>query len=116
MLKRRKPLRSGIRQNPRIRSAGHLQFVRGFVCSAFGHAGHECEGKIEAHHCRKGTDGAIGEKPGDEWAIPACRSLHQEIHDQGEERTERKYGINLKAIAEQLWRVSPHRKKLEAAE
>jgi len=116
MLQRKKPLKMGMRKNPRIRSAGHLQFVRGFVCAAFGKAGHECEGKTEAHHTRSGTDGAMGEKPSDKWAIPACRLLHQEIHDKGEETTERKYGIVFKAIAEQLWRVSPHRGKAEAKE
>ena len=38
----------------------------------------------EAHHIRKGTNGGMGLKPSDCYAIPICRSCHILIHTKGE--------------------------------
>lgn len=114
MLTKRKRPKMGLRQQSHIRSPGHLKFVRSFVCCAFGRAGHDCQGHAtEAHHVHGGTDGGTGIKPSDSFAIPACRLFHQEIHDHGEGAAAQKYGVDFLAIAAKLWRLSPHRRKLE---
>lgn len=50
-------------------------------------------------------------KPGDEWTIPGCSGAHRYQHQIGEPAFERAYGIDMKAIAEMLWGISPHGKK-----
>lgn len=111
MLRRRLNPKMGTREEGRVRSASHLQFVRGFVCTIFDR--HECAGKIEAHHVRLGTDGAAGVKPGDDWAVPLCSLAHRELHDMGEATFQQRFGKDLKAVAARLWRTSPHRRKVE---
>lgn len=107
-LKRRKPPKMGVRQEPQIRRAGHLRWIRGFECSV---KNHECVGKIEAAHVRSGTDGGTSVKPGDNWAIPLCTAHHRTQHTVGEFRFEAHYRIDMRQIAQDLWRRSPHRQK-----
>lgn len=63
---------------------------------------------IEAAHVRIGTDGGIGLKPGDQWTIPLCSMHHRKQHRIGESTFERIYNIDMKVIAYQLARKSPH--------
>lgn len=102
-LKRRKKERRKEYAGP-IRSATHLQFVRGFVCILYGK--HECEGRIEACHIRTGTDGGMGMKPSDCFTFPACEAAHAEQHRIGEAAFERKHGVSLRKEADELWRIS----------
>lgn len=111
--KRRKPPRMAHKDETVIRSPGHLQWIRGHECSAAGRD-HVCCTPIVAAHTRTETDGSMGKKPGDNWAIPLCAYLHDLQHRMGEGPFERLYGIDMKKIAAELWRVSPHRKKYEA--
>lgn len=112
--KRRKPKPMGLREETRVRSESHKKWVRGHECAIAGRAGHVCGGKIEAAHVRTGTDGAKDIKPGDNWTIPLCGMAHvPDQHQIGEAAFERKYGIDMKAIAAELWRRSPHRRKWE---
>lgn len=113
MLKRRKKEKMGLRKAPQIRCPSHLAWVRGHECAVLATAGHACNWKIEAAHVRRGTDGGTAVKPGDEWAIPLCSLAHAEQHRIGEAAFERKYGIDMKAIARDLARRSPHLRKLE---
>lgn len=119
--KRLKRPKMGLRESSVIRCPGHLKWVRGHECCITGRlqripergpwdpsSAHTCEGHIEAMHVRTGTDGGIGMKPSDCWAIPGCSKAHREQHQIGEHSFERLYGIDMKLIAEQLWRVSPH--------
>lgn len=108
--KRRKPEKLGIRQEPQIRSASHLQWIRGHECVVQCFL---CEGRIEAAHVRRGTDGGTSLKPGDNWTIPLCQSHHAGQHAVGEETFERVHKIDMKAIAKALWDKSPHRRKVE---
>jgi len=110
MLQRKKTVKMGLRESPQVRSPGHLKFVRGFVCLAFGRAGHECDGKTEAHHVRNGTDGGTGLKPGDDFAIPLCGEARRSLHSHGETTFALRFGVDLVAHAARLWRISPHRK------
>lgn len=109
---RRKKPKMGTRDDGRIRSNGHLQWVRlQWECAAAGHG--NCNGKIQAAHVRKGTDGGLGVKPSDCWVIPLCAAHHAEQHALGEDTFAAKYGLDLHATAKALWRESPHRVKHE---
>jgi len=109
--KRKKAGKLGVRAAPQIRSAGHLQWIRGHCCAACGTAGDMLRGKIEAAHVRTGTDGGMGLKPGDNWTIPLCAHHHRDQHQIGEAEFETIFGIDMKAIAAALWAKSPHRRK-----
>lgn len=129
MIKRRKRERFGTRQETRIRCPAHLAWVRGHVCAIQDRhavfdmsdgsrladtAPHVCSGRMEAAHVRIGTDGALNIKPSDCWTIPLCSKAHIPLqHQAGEREFELRYGIDMKAIAAQLWASSPHRRKYE---
>lgn len=92
------------------RSPAHRAWVRGHACSVPG-----CTAMpIEAAHVREGTDGGMGMKPSDRWVWSACKEHHAEQHRIGEASFQAKYGLNLKALAEEFFRKSPHRQKLES--
>lgn len=111
--KRRKPQPMGLREAPQVRCASHLQWVRGHFCTVIGEG---CDGsKIEAAHVRSSLDGGVGLKPGDQWTIPLCGWHHREQHQIGESAFERKYKINMRAIAEGLAARSPHKHKWSKA-
>ena len=109
--KRRRPSRMGLREESQIRCPGHLKFVRGFRCILGDTPGHVCEGLIRACHIRTGTDGGMGVKPSDCWTYPGCDGAHGLQHQIGEAEFERRFGLNLKAVAEGLWSLSPHGRK-----
>lgn len=109
--KRRKPEKLGVREEPQIRNASHLQWVRGHQCACGSLP--TCSSRIEAAHVRTGTDGGMGMKPGDNWVIPLCSWHHATQHRIGEPAFEKDYGINMKQIAQGLWAKSPHRHKSE---
>lgn len=112
--KRRKRKPMGLRVSSVIRCPGHLQFIRGCECSVRGKIGHMCGWSIEAAHVRKGTDGGVGTKPGDNWTIPLCAAAHARQHNIGEPAFERLYGIDMKEIAAKLWLISPAGKRHRA--
>ena len=104
MIKRRKPEKTGIRKPAQLRSPAHLQWVRGHVCAT---ETDQCEGKVEAAHVRTGTDGGMGLKPSDSFAIPLCRWHHTQQHQMGERAFELFHQISMLRIAEDLARRSP---------
>ena len=89
----------------------HRAWVRSFACSIFDR--HECSGPIECAHVRTGTDGGTGLKPHDRFCISLCQAAHREQHDIGELAFERKYQIDMKAVAAKFAKTSPHRTKWE---
>jgi hypothetical protein len=89
------------------RSPAHRAWVRGFACSACGSST-----AIECAHVRNGTDGGTGMKPSDVWCLSLCKDCHSEQHRIGEPEFERRHKINMKALAEEFTRKSPHRGKL----
>jgi hypothetical protein len=62
---------------------------------------------------RGGTDGGIGLKPSDRWLVSLCVDHHAEQHRIGEREFERRYGIEMAALAEEFSRRSPHHLKLK---
>jgi hypothetical protein len=61
------------------RRVQHLAFVRQLPCVACGKAA-----PSEAAHVRTGTDGGVGMKPADRYAIPLCTACHAKQHRVGE--------------------------------
>jgi hypothetical protein len=102
--RKREPL--GLKEATVIRCASHLTWLRGCTCAI-----EKRGGKIEAAHVRTGTDGGIGLKPSDTYAIPLCAEAHREQHQIGEPAFERRYGIDMRELAESHAAKSPHRKK-----
>jgi hypothetical protein len=90
------------------RSPGHRKWVRGHACCACGSMT-----AIECAHVRGGTDGGMGIKPSDKWCISLCKTCHTDQHRVGEEAFEFIHKIDMKALAAQFFRRSPHRGKLE---
>ncbi len=109
-MKRRKPKRAGTHEETRVQCRGHLQWIRGYPCSAptTGLVRHDdgrtpCAGRIEAHHQK--TRGAGG---GDEQAVPLCASHHRQLDSPGwsQKRFEELYKVDFARIAADLWRDS----------
>ncbi len=66
----------------------------------------------------KDDKGGTGMKPADWWSLPLCGGPdghHAEQHRIGEATFDKLHHIDSMAIAAGLWRVSPHRRKLDAA-
>lgn len=108
MLPARLPAKSDKAERGR-RCPAHRKWARGFSCCACG-----SQTAIECAHVRTGTDGGTGIKPSDRWCISLCADCHRQQHAMGEASFEQAYGINMKALAVEFVRRSPHRSKLEA--
>ena len=86
----------------------HRAWVRRHHCCVLG-----CPGRnIECAHVRRDTDGGLALKPSDRWSISLCRDHHVEQHQIGEARFEKRYGTDMRELALQFSRRSPHRRKL----
>lgn len=87
------------RRDNRLRCPTFLRFVREHACSVTG-----CVGRpIQAAHVRTGTDGGMGLKPSDCWAISLCDAHHHLQHQHGEEYFEALFKIDMKALAQAFW-------------
>jgi hypothetical protein len=111
ILKRKKRERVNIRPPKKVRDTGHLQFVRGFVCSVFGSSVSPCGGKVEAAHVQDDQRvpyeerGSLSDKPGDNWTYPLCHDHHQRSHNTGHAQFDRDHDIDRVKIAERLWKM-----------
>ena len=83
------------------RRAQHLAFVRQLSCVTCGKAA-----PSEAAHLRTGTDGGVGSKPGDRYAVPLCTACHAEQHRVGELTFWSELCIDPLNVAFRLWTVS----------
>ena len=83
--------------------AAHRAWVRRHRCSVRG-----CRRlPIECAHVRSGTDGGLGLKPSDKWAISLCQFHHLEQHEIGEPAFEARHDLNLLDLAKEFARRSP---------
>jgi len=114
-LKRRKREKMNVRPPEKVRCFSHTQWVRGFGCCIEGRAGHVCEGRIDPHHDRLGTDGGTSLRPSDSFCVPVCRKAHDELDGikSGQRTFWAKYGVDREKLADDLWWKSPHRRKWE---
>jgi len=90
------------KEPPRRRSKEHLAFIRSQGCLV-------CQKTpADAHHLKFAQPRTLGRKVSDEFTIPLCRSHHQSLHRQGDERA---WWANLQIsplpIAKRLWDTSP---------
>lgn len=99
------------KKETRLRCPQHLRWVRSHQCCVPG-----CDRRpIEAAHVRSGTDPqGLGIKPGDNHTISLCSHHHAEQHRIGEHNFGIEYNLSMKALAEEFWAKSPHRKRTEA--
>lgn len=67
---------------------------------------------IECAHVRTGADGGTSLKPSDKWVISLCVHHHREQHRIGEMSFQARYGLDLRKLAAEFARRSPHWRKL----
>ena len=95
--------------SPDLRSCpGHRAWVRSYRCCVLGCT----DGPVECAHVRRGTDGGQGLKPSDRWSISLCQAHHAEQHQIGESSFEKRYNLDLLALATEFAAKSPHRTKI----
>ena len=92
----------------RLRSTAHRDWVRKFQCSVPGCG----QLPIEVAHINRASTRGIGQKSSDAQVIALCRDHHSESH-RGEKTFEKKYGLDLMALAREFYRESPHKDKLD---
>jgi len=80
----------------------HLAFVRLLPCVACGKAA-----PSEAAYVRTGTDGGVGVKPGDRYAVPLCRACHTKQYRIGELTFWSALRIDPLNVTLQLWMCQP---------
>ena len=83
------------------RRVQHLAFVRQLPCVTCGKAA-----PSDAAHLRTGTDGGVGRKPGDRYAVPLCTPCHAKQHRVGELSFWSALRIDPLNVALRLWTVS----------
>jgi hypothetical protein len=67
---------------------------------------------IECAHVRRASNSGTGLKSSDAYCVSLCAAHHQESH-RGEQTFERRYSLNLMGLAQEFYRRSPHRNKLD---
>lgn len=86
----------------RIRSPGHLKWVRQHGCSVKG-----CKDTdIHAHHVRLGSHAGMGQKPCDSKVVSLCQHHHDRAHD-GEATFQVDFNLDLHALAQEFADKSP---------
>ena len=96
--------RTFVRHKPKPelrRRVHHLAFVRQLPCVTCGRAA-----PSEAAHVRAGTDGGVGLKPSDRYAVPLCTACHAKQHRIGEVSFWSALRIDPLSVAARLWTVS----------
>src|SRR5215469_10309073 len=79
----------------------HLAFVRQLPCVACGKAA-----PSEAAHVRTATDGGVGVKPADRYAVPLCTMCHAKQHRIGELTIWSALRIDPLNVSLRLWTIS----------
>ena len=91
-----------------MRSTAHRDWVRSHYCSV-----PMCQlMPIEVAHVSRSWSGGMGEKSSDAMTLSLCREHHAESH-RGEKTFCQKHGIDMLAKAEEFYRKSPHKGKLD---
>lgn len=94
----------------KLRSPAHRAWVRQHRCCVPG-----CQlMPIECAHVNTAANSGMSRKASDAFTVSLCREHHSEAHRIGERSFERKHGIHLMVLAEEFYRRSPHRTKLDS--
>jgi hypothetical protein len=83
------------------RRGQHLAFLRQLPCVACGKAA-----PSEAAHVRTATDGGVGVKPADRYAVPLCATCHAKQHRMGELSFWSALCIDPLNVSLRLWTIS----------
>lgn len=73
----------------------HAARIRQLPCAI---GGEFCETHVHAHHVR-----SVGAGGTEKDLVPLCAVHHQELHTIGRWTFLKKYGVDLRALAERLW-------------
>lgn len=103
---KREKIRSGIARAPAREWPRHRKFVRSFACSV-----PLCDtgAMVQFAHVRSAANSGVAIKPHDAFGISLCADHHAEQHQIGQPAFERKYSIDLSALAREFVRASPDR-------
>src|SRR5215469_9434225 len=96
-----RPMARSKRKPDSRRREQHLAFVRQLPCVACGKVA-----PSEPAHVRTGTDGGVGIKPGDRYAVPLCTDCHAKQHRVGELSFWSALRFDPLNVALRLWTVS----------
>ena len=92
----------------RLKSTAHRDWVRDHFCSVPG-----CQlMPIEVAHVNRASTRGVGKKSSDAFTLALCREHHSESH-RGDKTFEKKHGFMLLTKAEEFYRKSPFRHKLD---
>lgn len=87
----------------------HLRWLRSLPCVLDGNPDHVCDGRIEAMHVDHAGGKGVALKVADYHAVPGCSGTHAEYHQHGARTWERKWRVDLVAVAKLYAAKSPHR-------
>lgn len=82
----------------RIKDADYLKYLRSLPCAVCTTLAEKQTSRTEAHHTR--SRGAFG---GDDGAVNLCTRHHKAWHLLGRKSFKQKFGVDLVALAKQLW-------------
>lgn len=101
--------KTAIRGKEKKRSPAHRGWVRSHRCCVPG-----CQlMPIECAHVSTAANRGIGIKASDAFTISLCAEHHSEAHQRGDRSFEAKHGISMMALAEEFYRKSPFRDRLD---
>jgi hypothetical protein len=93
----------GVHAPPRKVWPRHRRWVKSHGCCVPG-----CDATIvDFAHLRSCANAGTGQKPHDIFGVSLCRHHHVEQHSLGVDAFDRKYGIDLSALAAEFARCSP---------
>lgn len=84
-------------------SKEHLRWIKTLPCCVCTNPAND------SHHLKKGIDNmpkGMGRKHADRWAVPVCRHHHDQAEAGDDEAYFRFVGIDARALANALWKVS----------
>ena len=108
--------RSVVTVPPRVRegmSSRHLDDLRALPCAVCGRL---VGGRSDPHHLLRGLpvkERGMGRRASDQYAIPACRQHHEELHAAADDEAYlTRHGIDGRALARALWAARGDRKAM----
>lgn len=84
----------------RVHDPEYLKYLRSLPCAVCTALGEKQTSRSEAHHVK--SRGAFG---GDDTAVSCCTRHHKAWHLMGRRSFKARFGVDLLAVAKQLWRA-----------
>lgn len=96
-IKRRRKARRGPLRDPKYRA-----WLRRFCCMLRGQDNFRSCDSWQVDPAHTGRVNGMSSKAGDDTCLPLCRKHHAE-YDSGRVAFEKKYGVDMKALAKEYW-------------